>query len=82
MTDTTSPPADVVLKQVYIFTSKVQHFVDPVAPVLPDVVAARAPALCNVRPYWPGQWLDVLETDKFPICKNCIAVREASQRVG
>lgn len=64
----------VLMHKVYIATGKVAHVLDTNAPVLPGTVRERFPALCHMRPLWPGAWLggDGDEfTDSLPLCRTC-----------
>lgn len=67
-------------KEVRIYTGSVAHLMDTGAPPVPGVLRAQQPALCNIRPVWPGEWYDA--PVDLPLCKNCETAREAMTRGG
>ena len=67
-------PMDSIV-QVTIYTGAINHLLDKKYPQMPDTQAGREYAMCGYRPFWPGVWTEV-EGGK-PICKTCIAIREA-----
>lgn len=69
---------DSRFKNVRLWTSKVSHIVDIEDPLLPDSVPERAPSLCNMKPIWPGVWID--QTTPEAPCKLCARVKEARLR--
>lgn len=61
--------------QVRVFTGRVSHLLDTIAPRLPEVDIERAPALCNYRPVWPGAWIEDADS---AVCLTCIKIKEAN----
>lgn len=63
------------MNKVFIGTGKVSHVLDEAAPRPPDTIPERAPALCNIRPLWPGYWQglngDAHIAEELPLCRTC-----------
>lgn len=72
--------------KAFIGTGTVSHMVDETAPRLPGVPVERAPAVCNIRPMWPGQWLgtngDSARAEELPLCRTCEMLLEDAANVG
>lgn len=69
------------IREVHLYTGGVTHYVDTTEPRSPGVPPERAPALCAMRPLWPGIW--VTSEGQFPICKTCEAINKgANSSVG
>ena len=78
----TALPATDTLFRARLYTSEVIHLIDFAQPSHPDASYEeyRRPALCNIKPVWPGIWIE--DNDGLLICKNCTNAKEASERVG
>lgn len=72
-------PASTLLRQ-RIWTSPVAHLIDPEQMRLPDHREGALPSLCQIKPVWPGVWVEADED--APDCRTCLNVKEASERVG
>lgn len=65
-------------KKVFFWTGQVAHLVDTAAPLGPDDVPERAPALCRKKPFWPGVWYDEPEIlNTMPVCGICNKIQGA-----
>lgn len=59
-----------------LFTSNVAHIIDLDQPPYPGIRQSAQPALCNLRPLWPGVWF-FENVDDLPTCGLCLTAKEA-----
>lgn len=76
MSTDVSPPTTLIRRRLY--TSHIDHLIDLTEPLHPEIREDQRPALCGIRPIWPGTWI---ESDG-DTCLTCTNVKEASERVG
>lgn len=73
-----SPPSTIQTRRLY--TSNVAHLINTAEPQHPEY--SRPAALCGIRPFWPGEWIEVsLDGEEHTPCGNCKSRLEAMQRV-
>ena len=74
------------MQRVYLYTGRVAHLINLDAPIPEGSTDDLRPAICKMRPLWPGKWFgrggneEIAAALSLPICNLCQAVREASVR--
>lgn len=74
MATETSLPDTLLVRR--LFTSSIAHIIDPIAPRLPG--QHEPSSLCNIKPIWPGVWLELVLDGDVLMCHNCEVTLEAS----